>query len=180
MLSEKRKLQIKTWQKNNSDKVREYNRRSGKKHRIKRKLYMTEWRTKNKDKVLTQARNWRKKHREQLRELYKRFHLKNRDKRNLLSKARRCEGLTTETIQMVYEDNIKKYGTLTCYLCLEPILFGSDHLEHKTPLSRGGDSKYYNLAVSCQRCNLSKGNRLVDEYLSTLIGNKSKKEATNG
>src|SRR3990167_5446003 len=29
--------------------------------------------------------------------------------------------LTIKTIQQVYEDNIKKYSTLTCYLCLKPI-----------------------------------------------------------
>jgi len=52
--------------------------------------------------------------------------------------------LSVKTIQLVYEDNIKKYGTLTCYLCLNPIPFGKDHLEHKIPLSRSGTNEYNN------------------------------------
>lgn len=72
--------------------------------------------------------------------------------------------LTTESLQRVYEDNIKQYGTLTCYLCLLKVPFGKDHLEHKTPLSRGGSNYYSNLAVSCQKCNVSKKNKTEKEY----------------
>ena len=39
--------------------------------------------------------------------------------------------------QQVYEDNIKQYGTLTCYLCEEKIEFGLDNLEHKAHLYFG-------------------------------------------
>ena len=65
----------------------------------------------------------------------------------------------TSIVQLVYEDNIKKYGTLTCYLCLKQIEFGKDHLEHKTPLSRGGTNEYNNLAVACQKCNCRKNKK---------------------
>lgn len=73
-------------------------------------------------------------------------------------------GLTIEIVQRVYEDNIKKYGTLTCYLCEIPIQFGHDHLEHKISLSKGGTSEYYNLAVACDKCNLTKGDKSVYNY----------------
>ena len=73
--------------------------------------------------------------------------------------------LTIKTIQFVYEDNIKKYGTLTCYLCLKPILFSKDHLEHKTPLSRGGTNEYCNLAIACRKCNEKKHTRTYEEYM---------------
>ena len=72
--------------------------------------------------------------------------------------------LTIETIQQVYENNINKYGTLTCYLSEQPIIFGKDHLEHKTPVSRGGDNKKENLDVACQRCNCRKWAKTVEEY----------------
>ena len=76
--------------------------------------------------------------------------------------------LLISTIQLVYEDNIKKYCTLTCYLCLMPIEFGKDHLEHKVPLSRGGTNEYNNLAIACQKCNLSKGKKTYKEYKGGL------------
>lgn len=43
-------------------------------------------------------------------------------------------------------------------------LAGKDHLEHKTPLSRGGSNEKRNLGVSCQRCNLKKGTKTELEY----------------
>lgn len=79
--------------------------------------------------------------------------------------------ITFQTIQMVYEDNIKRYGTLTCYLCENPISFGKDHLEHKIPLSRGGDNKYNNLAIACQKCNLKKFTKTEEEYRKELCNN---------
>jgi len=87
-----------------------------------------------------------------------------RDQRRIAREHGAKGSITHEIIQKVYEDNIKKYGTLTCYLCFTKISFGKDHLEHKTPLSRGGTHYYNNLAVSCQSCNLSKQNKTVKEY----------------
>jgi 5-methylcytosine-specific restriction endonuclease McrA len=72
--------------------------------------------------------------------------------------------ITLEILQQIYEDNIKRYGTLTCYLCLHPTPFGKDHLEHKIPLSRGGKDERDNLDIACQHCNLSKGNKTVEEF----------------
>jgi len=79
------------------------------------------------------------------------------------------KSLTLNIIQQVYEDNIKKHGTLTCYLCLKPIPFGKDHLEHKTPLSRGGTNKRENLDVACQQCNCSKHNKTEREYKIEML-----------
>lgn len=86
------------------------------------------------------------------------------------AKIRALGGMNINKIQMVYEDNIKKYGTLTCYLCLEPIEFGNDHLEHKVPISKGGTNEYCNLGVSCKMCNLSKKDLTVDEFLKKKEG----------
>lgn len=38
------------------------------------------------------------------------------------------------------------------------------HIEHKTPVSRGGSSFPYNLCVSCPECNLAKGTMTEDEF----------------
>ncbi len=78
----------------------------------------------------------------------------------------KIKSINFETIQYVYETNIKKYGTLTCYLCLNPIPFGArqDHLEHKIPLSRGGDNEKENLDIACQNCNCSKNNKTEQEF----------------
>jgi 5-methylcytosine-specific restriction endonuclease McrA len=72
--------------------------------------------------------------------------------------------MTVEIIQQVYEDNIKKYGTLTCYLCNEPVVFGQDSVDHKTPLVRGGTNDVGNLDVAHRRCNSQKHAKTEMEY----------------
>ena len=74
-------------------------------------------------------------------------------------------GMAFQTIQLVYESNIKKFGRLTCYLCLIPIDFGNNHLEHKMPLSRGGTNAFENLDVACANCNRKKHTKTVEEFL---------------
>lgn len=91
---------------------------------------------------------------------------KNRDKIRVMHHNRRIatSDMKIQDVQRVYEENIKCFGTLTCIYCLDPIIFGHDTLEHIIPLTRGGDSSYENLAVACNRCNCSKGNRLIAEW----------------
>ena len=102
-------------------------------------------------------------HKKKWRKEYKRTHrLQNRiyqlkRKHNLLD-------LSIQTVQQTYEDNIKKYGTLTCYLCEKSIEFGNDSIDHKIPLSRGGNSLYENLAVAHRKCNSIKGIKTETEY----------------
>lgn len=95
-------------------------------------------------------KEWRRTHRE-----------------NVKANSHRRRGygnVEVKVIQLVYEDNIKKYGTLTCYLCLKKIEFGKDHLEHKIPLSRGGNHKKENLDIACQKCNVKKHDKTEEEF----------------
>lgn len=145
-------------------------------HREERLEYAKRYRLKNKAKISVRDKLYKKNNREKVNlwtRLYRKKLGKLWKKEQNLNRRSKNGRRTLRITQMVYEDNIKRYGTRTRYLCLEPIQFGNDHLEHKIPLSRGGNNEYHNLAVSCQRCNLSKGNRLVEEY------SKSKKESQN-
>lgn len=77
--------------------------------------------------------------------------------------------LPIERIQKVYEDNIKKYNTLTCYLCYVAIQFGNDSIDHKIPLFRGGTNEYENLGVAHILCNKRKHTKTEEEYRNWLI-----------
>lgn len=86
---------------------------------------------------------------------------KNPEKQKKIRQARSARmkaggPLTVKTIQQVYEENIKLYGTLTCIYCLNLIKFGNDTLEHKIALANGGTNEYDNLAIACNHCNSSK------------------------
>ena len=44
----------------------------------------------------------------------------------------------------------------------------SEHLEHKTPITRGGTNNYDNLEIACCSCNHKKQNKTLVEYLEWL------------
>jgi len=77
--------------------------------------------------------------------------------------------LSVETIGRVYDVNVKVFGVLTCYLCFDTIGDNISHLEHKTPLTRGGTNLKDNLDVACASCNCSKGNKTLSEYLGYTV-----------
>jgi 5-methylcytosine-specific restriction endonuclease McrA len=49
-----------------------------------------------------------------------------------------------------------------CFYCGE--FAEVTHIDHLTPLSRGGSDVWFNLQQSCQKCNLSKGTKTADEF----------------
>ena len=146
---------LKVWRKNNPEKVKLQSKRT----------YQN-----NKDAIKAYVKKYRKIHKNYNKEFLKKWRHKNplRAKTHYHKRRLLLRGLELKTIQQTYEDNIKQYGTLTCYLCELPIPFGKDHLEHKTPLSRGGTNEYNNLAIACQHCNLSKSNKTEKEYKESV------------
>jgi len=58
-------------------------------------------------------------------------------------------------------------SNVTCFYCGTAISVLSSHLEHKKPVSRGGDNSRGNLVLACPSCNLSKGKKTHKEFLRT-------------
>ncbi len=108
-------------------------------------------------------KNYYQSHKQEAYENATKWRAENKDKVRLYNKAkklrRRAVGfITKDTIQRLYEDNIKQFGTLTCSLCGNPIKFGEDSIDHKKPISKGGNNDYCNLAIAHLICNKRKGN----------------------
>ena len=72
--------------------------------------------------------------------------------------------LTMKIVLRVYDDNIKKFGTLTCVLCGKPVEFKDSSLDHLTPLIRNGTNDYDNLGVAHQVCNSKKHTKTLEEW----------------
>ena len=49
-----------------------------------------------------------------------------------------------------------------CFYCG---VHGATHVDHLTPISRGGTDSSTNLAACCKRCNLRKGEKTADEFI---------------
>ena len=153
----------------NREKLIAYTKEYNRLHNEKRKHDAKEWRTKNRARIIVKLAEWRARNKDRIKAYSKFYFRNNKEQCRASSRARRKRGeaagkLTRQTVQMVYEDNIKKYGTLTCYLCLKPIVLGNDHLEHKTPICRGGTNEYNNLAVAHALCNLIKHDKTEVEF----------------
>lgn len=71
--------------------------------------------------------------------------------------------ILSKTITHVMNENIEEFGQLTCIYC-KTACKDSWHLEHKIPLSRGGNNNITNLAISCPKCNLKKGVKTEQEF----------------
>lgn len=55
-----------------------------------------------------------------------------------------------------------------CHYCATP-LFAYYHIEHKTPLSRGGADKLSNICLACPTCNLRKGTKTAEEFMGGSV-----------
>ena len=158
------------------EKLREYRNKYYKEHKEHMSKTHKIWIAKNRDK----CRQYNKKHYYKYKE---EVHTTNRlwqqspkgkifiRKRNAQLRAL-TKDLSIKIVQEVYEDNIKKFKTLTCIYCLNPIPFGKDTLEHKQPLTKGGTNKKDNLGIACQRCNFSKGAKTEEQFIDYLKGER--------
>jgi len=144
------------WQKNSSNKNnsnKKYHNEYNKQWRENNPEYSKQYRQDNKEYLAERQKQWRQT-----------FSGKASNKAGVYNRRAMTKDLTIEIIQRVYEDNIKKYGTLTCYLCFNPIEFGNDSLEHSIPLTREGSNDYKNLGVAHKICNCRKGTMTLGEW----------------
>lgn len=63
-----------------------------------------------------------------------------------------------------------------CYYCKFSLEKIDVHIDHKTPLSRGGIHNNENLALSCGDCNRLKNNKTEQEFIDFLKGYLSRFE----
>lgn len=181
---ENKKTSDYAWRTKNPDKVKEIQKRCRDKRKEKTRDYNKEYYANNKEREKKRVGDYFQKNKKQYSDKLKERRHKNGISKKYTSgisytkeykKAKRIEyktrfkkagRLAAETVRIIYEDNIKKFGTLTCYLCLKTIPINEDTLDHIIPLSKGGTNEYNNLSVSCRSCNSKKGNKLIGDFLN--------------
>lgn len=180
---QKNRAAILVKQKVRNDKNKERRIKYGLKYRQKNKEDLRQRYVKDKEKISKQQARYYAENREKILVRVKRYNQTPQGK--LAAKAhahnRRLQkkGLTLAIVQRVYEDNIKKYGTLTCILCNQAIRFGDDSLEHNIPLSKGGTNDYENLGIAHVGCNTKKYTMTFEEWMHRKDKEKDK-EKENG
>jgi len=156
---------------------REYTKRNLEKNRNRAK----EWYIKNKEKALKRIKNYYrsdygKSIRKKQREIYNKNNpewwswKKKHDKSSRLGREKIAGPLDLSSIIVLeeYNKNLSGSSTFICEYCNSYII-DSYHLDHIVPISKSGTNKLVNLAITCQKCNLHKAGKLLEEIYPSKV-----------
>lgn len=139
---------------NHPDRVKATKVKWDKANTDQRSIYAKQRYVENRDELLAKCREWQ---------------IANPEKRKARNQKRRslrhnAEGThTSDQIRELYQEQ-----NGLCAYCGVRIMWGIPydvHLDHVTPLSRGGSNWIDNILLCCQPCNLSKSKRMLDEWM---------------
>jgi len=155
-----KKLQDKKYREENSDYYKQYNHKYNVEH--KRALYeqKKEYIANNKETHWNQQHNWYIKNIDSIKfriALYKKEHP---EQYQMYSNRRLARKKTSIIAIFTIQDVINKYGK-NCVYCGG--LF--EQIDHYIPLSKGGSHTLDNVRPSCEHCNLTKNNKLPEEFI---------------
>lgn len=122
-------------------------------NREKVSAWTSKYRNKNRVVLRAQTKEYRKKHKSQ--------HAESEQARN--AKKRLCETRDRNEIRKIY---LASSGPdlIRCFYCNIRTEQGKRHVDHKTPLCRGGVHSPENLAIACATCNLRKNRKTAEEF----------------
>jgi len=148
----------KQWKEKYPEKHKEHNRKYRSKHSTRRNEYMKKYRITNKEYTKKNNKKWR-----MLNSEYQRKWKKNNPNkiREYWHKRRLNGTIKKGIINKIVNENIFKYGTITCEKCKKECE-DDYHIDHITPVSKGGGNNYENLQVLYSHCNVTKHSNIVD------------------
>ena len=132
--------------------------------------YMRRWRAANPEKNREGLKRWREAHPEKARENSRQWKMENPDRRRAHSRKRRAikqSQIGEWSNDAVIEFQLFQKQQGLCSYCPAEIDLtnrSTFHLEHRTPLSRGGLHCVTNVVLACPSCNLSKGSKTAEEF----------------
>lgn len=165
---EKYDLQRKQYLEDNKERTSLRLKRWREENRERNSLKQKQWREENKERHLLKKKEYRDKNAEYIAEFKKQWYKTingNLCRINGSSKRRafKEQGDVT-TIQL---KELLKNST-HCFYCNNPLILNAIHIDHYIPLSKGGLHTISNLRIACKKCNLSKWNKMPEEFIKTL------------
>lgn len=163
--------QRKEYRENNTEKIKEEKRLFYQNNKEKISSQKKERYEKNREVIIIERR---KQYQSNIEEMRKRDRKRYQDNKELfIIRSRRYRNTPKGKISKLNSEHkrraIKKDGdvsnkqlgtlyssTKTCYWCNAKLMKGDIHLDHYTPLSKGGLHTISNLVLSCSKCNLKK------------------------
>lgn len=159
------------WRVKNPEKQKEYNRKQYNKDIEGNNERNREYHNKNRDRLHLQKREYYYKNKEHLTLKRKEWAQTPKGKscirrRDINKRARRKEAEGFFTVEDIKDLYATQGGR--CYYCSIEIETGY-HIEHMTPLSRGGSNWIDNICLACAPCNLSKHTKTAKEFMACLV-----------
>jgi len=81
--------------------------------------------------------------------------------------AREAHDMSIAEISRIKKEKLREQK-YQCIYCISSIDENNSHLDHKTPLARGGTNDTSNLQALCKRCNAEKHSKNHVEYIEWL------------
>lgn len=119
-------------------------------------------RLKNLEKQMQHSRQWQKDNPEAANAIKTNWRMKNRVKLREIAEQREAV-IKAGNVPSAY---IKELRQMPCNYCGK-YFENKMHIDHVVPISKGGQHSIDNLVTACKPCNLSKANKLLDEWLAT-------------
>ena len=120
------------------------------------------WRVKNKEKWLAQLRDRYARNRDAMREKGKKYY--DKFKHNIKWHRRRARLESSDPEDCTNKINLLRLERF-CRWCCSRLTPDSLTIDHVVPLNRGGRHIPDNLAASCRKCNFSRGDKMIHEWL---------------
>lgn len=164
--AENREKRIEYYQNNRERYIKQmhdWNERNKERITERRKQYDSE----NKDRIRERNRQHRLNNPEKYKERNRNRYQANKEYYRIALHKRRARILNAEgshtkaDIDFLFESQKRK-----CAICQCSIKDGY-HVDHKTPLSKGGSNSKENLQLTCNSCNCSKGNKDEIEFMQS-------------
>lgn len=149
-------------------KTREYYQ----KHRQEVLKQKNEYYLKNKERIRRYNADYYQKNREFALEYASMYQKEHPEVATAIQHKRRARKLGGEGSYTIEELNaLFEQQEGFCYYCKELLYSSFDkqiHVEHMTPLCRGGTNSIDNIVLSCSKCNFSKHTKTAEEFLAQL------------
>ena len=142
----------------NKEKVRASNKAWAEANPEKMAAYLRAHKSKpeNRAKGAAASKKWKDENPERRREQCREWRAKNREKSRALWNNRRAKQLASGSYTEIDVSEIFKSQKGKCAYCRSQLV--KYHVDHITPLSRGGSNLRSNLQVLCPTCNVKKSN----------------------
>ena len=153
---------IKKYYIKNKDRINARNRKYHLRNKEKGKARNRKYRLENPEKGRARQKKWAKNNPEKAKNLTIKWRRANPEKAREYRHKRRVGGIIKKgTISKLLNENIFKYGIITCEKCKQECE-DSYNIDHIIPVNKQGTNEYKNLQILCPHCNRSKWVNTID------------------